>query len=142
MKLLIVEDEEYIADFMMIGLEKAGYECEIVYDGKAAADVLEEKRYDLILLDIMLPEVNGFELMEYIREYHIPVIFITARSRLEDKVKGLGLGADDYITKPFALAELIARVECVLRRYHKGQEKILFRDLEIDAVSRGGQKKW
>ena len=106
MKLLIVEDEEYIADFMMIGLEKAGYECEIAYDGKAAADVLEEKRYDLILLDIMLPEVNGFELMEYIREYHTPVIFITARSRLEDKVKGLGLGADDY------------------------------RDLEIDAVSR------
>ncbi len=99
MKLLIVEDEEYIADFMMIGLEKAGYECEIAYDGKAAADVLEEKRYDLILLDIMLPEVNGFELMEYIREYHTPVIFITARSRLEDKVKGLGLGADDYITK-------------------------------------------
>ena len=136
MKLLIVEDEEYIADFMMIGLEKAGYECEIAYDGKAAADVLEVKRYDLILLDIMLPEVNGFELMEYIREYHTPVIFITARSRLEDKVKGLGLGADDYITKPFALAELIARVECVLRRYHKGQEKILFRDLEIDAVSR------
>ena len=88
MKLLIVEDEEYIADFMMIGLEKAGYECEIAYDGKAAADVLEEKRYDLILLDIMLPEVNGFELMEYIREYHTPVIFITARSRLEDKVKG------------------------------------------------------
>ena len=85
MKLLIVEDEEYIADFMMIGLEKAGYECEIAYDGKAAADVLEEKRYDLILLDIMLPEVNGFELMEYIREYHTPVIFITARSRLDYK---------------------------------------------------------
>lgn len=136
MKLLIVEDEEYIADFMMIGLKKAGYECENVYDGKSAADVLEQRRYDLILLDIMLPEVNGFELMEYIKEYHTPVIFITARSRLEDKVKGLGLGADDYITKPFELAELTARVESVLRRYYKGQNNISFAGLEIDTSSR------
>lgn len=136
MKLLIVEDEEYIADIMMIGLKKAGYECENVYDGKSAADILEQKRYDLILLDIMLPEVNGFELMEYIKEYYTPVIFITARSRLEDKVKGLSLGADDYITKPFELAELTARVESVLRRYYKGQKNISFAGLVIDAASR------
>ena len=124
MKILIVEDEEMIARLIRIGLEKAGYSCECVYDGKAAADLLEEKRYDLILLDIMLPEIDGYELLEYIREFEIPVIFITAKSSLEDKVKGLRAGADDYITKPFELAELTARVESVLRRYHKGQDKI------------------
>lgn len=120
----------------MIGLSKTGYECENVYDGKSAADMLEQRRYDLILPDIMLPEVNGFELMEYIKEYHIPVIFITARSRLEDKVKGLGLGTDDYITKPLELAELTVRVESVLRRYYKGQNNISFAGLDIHASSR------
>lgn len=135
-KILIIEDERDIEELLRFFLEDSGYEVAVARDGLEGITAFQKDRYDLILLDIMLPEVNGFELMEYIREYHIPVIFITARSRLEDKVKGLGLGADDYITKPFALAELIARVECVLRRYHKGQEKILFRDLEIDAVSR------
>lgn len=135
-KILIVEDEEMIARLIRIGLEKAGYSCECVYDGKAAADLLEEKRYDLILLDIMLPEIDGYELLEYIREFEIPVIFITAKSSLEDKVKGLRAGADDYITKPFELAELTARVESVLRRYHKGQDKIKLAGLDIDMESR------
>ena len=125
MKILIVEDEERIARLIRIGLEKAGYSCECVYDGKAAADLLEEKRYDLILLDIMLPEIDGYELLEYVRE-----------SSLEDKVKGLRAGADDYITKPFELAELTARVESVLRRYHKGQNKIKLAGLDIDMESR------
>ena len=125
MKILIVEDEEMIARLIRIGLEKAGYSCECVYDGKAAADLLEEKRYDLILLDIMLPEIDGYELLEYVRE-----------SSLEDKVKGLRAGADDYITKPFELAELTARVESVLRRYHKGQNKIKLAGLDIDMESR------
>ena len=136
MKILIVEDEEMIARLIRIGLEKAGYSCECVYDGKAAADLLEEKRYDLFLLDIMLPEIDGYELLEYIREFEIPVIFITAKSSLEDKVKGLRAGADDYITKPFELAELTARVESVLRRYHKGQDKIKLAGLDIDMESR------
>ena len=131
MKILIVEDEEMIARLIRIGLEKAGYSCECVYDGKAAADLLEEKRYDLILLDIMLPEIDGYELLEYIREFEI-----TAKSSLEDKVKGLRAGADDYITKPFELAELTARVESVLRRYHKGQDKIKLAGLDIDMESR------
>ena len=134
MKILIVEDEEMIARLIRIGLEKAGYSCECVYDGKAAADLLEEKRYDLILLDIMLPEIDGYELLEYIREFEIPVIFITAKSSLEDKVKGLRAGADDYITKPFELAELTARVESVLRRYHKGLDI----DMESRTVKRDG----
>ena len=136
MKILIVEDEEMIARLIRIGLEKAGYSCECVYDGKAAADLLEEKRYDLILLDIMLPEIDGYELLEYVREFEIPVIFITAKYSLEDKVKGLRAGADDYITKPFELAELTARVESVLRRYHKGQDKIKLAGLDIDMESR------
>ena len=140
MKILIVEDEEMIARLIRIGLEKAGYSCECVYDGKAAADLLEEKRYDLILLDIMLPEIDGYELLEYVREFEIPVIFITAKSSLEDKVKGLRAGADDYITKPFELAELTARVESVLRRYHKGQNKIKLAGLDIDMESRTVKK--
>ena len=131
-----VEDERNIRELLIYTLETTGFKARGFGNGNELMKALKEEIPELILLDIMLPEVNGFELMEYIREYHTPVIFITARSRLEDKVKGLGLGADDYITRPFALAELIARVECVLRRYHKGQEKLLFRDLEIDAVSR------
>ncbi len=136
MKILIVEDEEMIARLIRIGLEKAGYSCECVYDGKAAADLLEEKRYDLIILDIMLPEIDGYVLLYYVREFEIPFIFITAKSSLEDKVKGLRAGADDYITKPFELAELTARVESVLRRYHKGQDKIKLAGLDIDMESR------
>lgn len=140
MKILIVEDDEMIADFIRLGLGKAGYECECVYDGTDAADLVEDNRYDLILLDIMLPGADGYELLEYIKEFKIPVIFITAKSGLGDKVKGLKMGADDYITKPFELAELTARVETVLRRYHKGEVKIQIADLEIDTVSRSVKK--
>lgn len=136
MKILIVEDEEMIAEFIILGLTKAGYMCQCTYDGQSAADLLEQNRYDLILLDIMLPKINGYELLEYIKEYNIPVIFITAKSRIEDKVKGLKLGADDYITKPFELAELTARVESVLRRYYKGKQKIMLDELEINVASR------
>lgn len=143
-RILIIEDEEYIADYINLALSKAGYDCECIHDGQAAADAIEQKRYDLILLDIMLPEINGYELMEYIKEFHTPVIFITAKTRLEDKVKGLKLGADDYITKPFEMAELTARVESVLRRYHKGKSRIAIADMEIDidsrTVKKAGQK--
>ena len=105
MRILVVEDEEMIADIISAGLTRTGYQCESVYDGAEAAGLLEAKRYDLILLDIMLPGADGYELMEYIKNYNTPVIFITARTRLEDKVRGFKLGADDYITKPFELAE-------------------------------------
>lgn len=140
MKILIVEDDDMIADIIALGLTKTGYQCEWACGGSDAAELLETNRYDLILLDIMLPGADGYELMEYIKEYGIPVIFITAKSRLEDKVKGLKLGADDYITKPFELAELTARVEAVLRRYHKGQDKICMAGMEIDAASRTARK--
>lgn len=135
-KILIVEDEKAIANLIGISLKNAGYECECVYDGLSAADRLEDRYYDLILLDIMLPKINGYELMEFIRTLGIPVIFITAKASVADRVKGLKMGADDYLTKPFEIVELIARVESVLRRCHKTEQRIVIEDLEIDTQSR------
>lgn len=142
-KTLIVEDEKPISELIRMNLARAGYDCRCVYDGKSAADLLLEARFDLILLDVMLPEVNGFELMEFIRPFSIPVIFLTAKADVADRVKGLRLGADDYIVKPFAVAELLARVDVVLRRYYKADEVIELGDVAIDtggrAVTRGGK---
>lgn len=131
MKLLIVEDEEAIADLIMMNLLRNGYTCEYASDGEKAADMLERSSYDLVLLDIMLPKVNGYELMEYIEPMDIPVIFITAKGSVKDRVKGLHMGADDYLVKPFAIDELLARVESVLRRYHKGLEELHILDVVI-----------
>lgn len=130
-KILIVEDEKPISELVRMNLALAGYECRCVYDGKAAADLLTDHRFDLILLDVMLPEADGFELMEFIRPLAMPVIFLTARADVADRVKGLRLGADDYIVKPFAVAELIARVDVVLRRYYKTDEAIGIGDVVI-----------
>ncbi len=136
-KVLVVEDEKAISDLISMNLEDAGYQCTCVYNGMAAADLLVEHRYDLILLDIMLPEVDGYELLEYIRPMEIPVIFITAKAGLQDRVKGLDLGAEDYIVKPFEIVELLARIKVVLRRYHKISERqLMFHHLKIDAESR------
>ncbi|MCD8299989.1 MAG: response regulator transcription factor [Clostridiales bacterium] len=137
-KILIVEDEKAISDLLKISLTAAGYQCVCVYDGNEAADLLEtgDRSYDLILLDIMLPGIDGFELMEYIRPLEIPVIFITAKNSTPDKVKGLRMGADDYIVKPFEIIELLARVEAVLRRNHKIDEVLKVADLTIDLRSR------
>jgi len=99
-RILIVEDEMAISDLIKIGLESQGYKCEIALDGEKAADFIEQKEYDLVLLDIMLPKVDGYELLEYIKQTkQIPVIFITAKSEVKDKVKGLKEGADDYWLK-------------------------------------------
>lgn len=135
-KILIVEDEKPISNLIDMSLTGAGYTCTCAYDGMQAADLLEENRYDLVLLDIMLPKVDGYELMEYIRPLGIPVIFLTAKTTVVDKVKGLRLGADDYLAKPFEIIELLARVETVLRRYHKTEEVLEAGDLTIDVVSR------
>ena len=115
-KILIVEDEKPIADLLDMSLTAAGYSCDCLDNGVAAADAVEKKRYDLILLDVMLPGIDGFELMEFLAPLEIPVIFITARSALKDRIRGLKLGADDYIVKPFSIRELLARIEAVLRR--------------------------
>lgn len=134
-RIFIVEDEKAISDLLRMSLTKAGYSCTCAYDGMAAADILEKERFDLILLDIMLPGANGYELMEYIRPLEMPVIFITAKNMVEDKVKGLRMGADDYLVKPFEIIELLARVETVLRRYHKLERMIEIAGLSIDTRS-------
>ena len=121
-KILIVEDEEAISNLIRMSLCKTGYICEQAFDGETAADLIAENSYDLILLDIMLPGIDGYELLDYIKTTQMPVIFITAMGTLDDKVKGLRAGADDYITKPFEMMELLARVETVLRRYHKSED--------------------
>ncbi len=132
--ILIVEDEKAISNLIRLALSKEGYSCTCAYDGEAAADFLEEQRYDLVLLDVMLPEIDGFTLMEYIKPMEIPVIFITAINDVKDKVRGLQAGAEDYIVKPFEIAELLARVDVVLRRYKK-TEVIQAGGLEINTRS-------
>lgn len=98
-KILIAEDEEPIANLIRMNLKKAGYACECAYDGQEAADRMEEGHYDLLLLDIMLPKINGYELMEYAKSIQLPVIFITAMDSTENKVKGLKMGAEDYLAE-------------------------------------------
>lgn len=136
LKILIAEDEEPIANLIKINLKKAGYACTCAYDGEEAANQMEGGHYDLLLLDIMLPKINGYELMEYARSLGLPVIFITAMSSTDHKVKGLKMGAEDYISKPFEIVELLARVETVLRRYNKIGKTIHILDVDIDLSSR------
>lgn len=143
-KILIVEDEKPISELIRISLTKAGHRCECVYDGQQAADRLESCAYDLILLDVMLPEISGFELMGYIRPLNIPVIFLTAKNALEDRVHGLKIGAEDYIVKPFEILELLARVDVVLRRCHKADDVVSVNGLTVDMrsmrVTRAGKE--
>lgn len=135
-KILIVEDEKSINRLIKINLSDAGYSCLCAFDGKEAIELIDHNHFDLILLDIMLPEINGYELMEYIRPLEIPVIFLTAKSDVKDRVKGLKLGAEDYIAKPFEIIELVARVETVLRRFHKTETLLNVYDITIDTLSR------
>ncbi len=134
-KILIVEDEKPISDLIKLSLTKAGYSCKCAYDGEEAADMLDSNVFDLVLLDVMLPKADGFEVMEYIVPLGIPVIFITAKNSVADRVKGLRMGAEDYIVKPFEVLELLARVDVVLRRYNKTDSVINIGGLVIDTVS-------
>ena len=136
LKILIVEDEEPISNLIRMNLGKAGYQCETAFDGEEAADKIEKNTYDLILLDVMLPKLNGYEVLEYAKTVNIPVIFLTAMGETQQKVKGLRAGAEDYIAKPFEIPELLARVETVLRRYQKTERKLHLLDIEIDVDSR------
>lgn len=142
-RILVVEDEKPIAELIRLSLKKAGYACTCAGDGAEAADLLETNAYDLVLLDVMLPQIDGFELMEYIRPTGTPVIFITAKDSVGDRVKGLRMGAEDYIVKPFEVLELLARVDVVLRRYSKTSGVIEIGGLTIDTramiVRRGGE---
>lgn len=134
-RILVVEDERPISDLIEMNLSEAGYTCVCAYDGLEAANLLEKEGYDLVLLDIMLPKVSGYELLDFIKPLGIPVIFLTAKGTMADKVKGLRLGADDYLVKPFEIVELLARVEAVLRRAGKTQYEIEVDDLTIDTRS-------
>ena len=133
--ILIVEDEKPISNLIRVSLKRAGYSCDCAYDGAEALNYIENRSYDLILLDVMLPQIDGFSLMEYIHPMGIPVIFITAMNAVSDRVKGLRMGADDYIIKPFEILELLARVEVVLRRYNKTTELIEIGGIVIDTVA-------
>lgn len=135
-KILIVDDEKSICDLIDMNLSSAGYQCRTVQDGLKAIDLIESENFDLILLDIMLPGADGYDIMEYIRPLKVPVIFITAKHDVKDKVKGLKLGAEDYLVKPFEVMELMARVEVVLRRYKKTDSILSAGDVEVDVEAR------
>ena len=134
-RILIVEDERPIANLIDWNLTSYGYSCQKVYDGLAAADLILENSYDLILLDIMLPGVDGYSLLEQIKPSGTPVIFLTAKGSVADRVQGLRAGADDYLVKPFEIVELLARVETVLRRVGKSKDRIQIGDVIIDESS-------
>lgn len=135
-KILIVDDEKPICDLIDLNLSSAGYHCTTVQDGLQAIDLIEKEEFELILLDIMLPGADGYDVMEYIRPLGIPVIFITAKHEVKNRVKGLKLGADDYIVKPFDVVELVARVEAVLRRYNKAEQHLTAGDVMVDVDAR------
>ena len=132
-KILVVDDEKPICDLIDLNLSASGYQCRTVQDGLEALNIIESEPFDLILLDIMLPGADGYDIMEYIRPMGIPVIFITAKHEVRDRVKGLKLGADDYLVKPFDVVELVARVEAVLRRYNKTDQILTAGDVSVDA---------
>ncbi|MDE6014254.1 MAG: response regulator transcription factor [Acetatifactor sp.] len=135
-KILIVDDEKPICDLIDINLTAAGYHCKAVQDGLQAIELIEKEDFDLVLLDIMLPGADGYDIMEYIRPLKVPVIFITAKHEVKDRVKGLRLGAEDYLVKPFDVVELVARVEVVLRRFNKTQRLLQAGDVVVDVEAR------
>ncbi len=133
-RILIVEDEFPINNLISKNLSLVGHNCISAYDGLTALKLINDNKPELVILDVMLPGLNGFELISYIKD--IPVIFVTARTELSDKLKGLSLGADDYIVKPFEMQELLARVNAVLRRIKRESNSISFDNVFVDFDSR------
>jgi two-component system copper resistance phosphate regulon response regulator CusR len=138
MTILIVEDDDSVARFLVQALSEAGYNADLARDGLAGRDLAITRDYDLILLDIMLPGMNGFEVCRQVRASNIgtPILMITARDTVEDKVRGLDTGADDYIVKPFQLAELFARVRALLRRGASSPAVLTVGDLALNPADR------
>lgn len=135
--IVIAEDDPSISELIKMTLNGSGYDCKVASDGNMAMQCIQEGEYDLALLDIMLPEIDGFTLLEAFKQKNIPVIFVTARTSVMDKVQGLRLGAEDYITKPFDLLELLARVEVALRRKnHDTPETLTIGEVTVDCTSR------
>jgi two-component system copper resistance phosphate regulon response regulator CusR len=139
-KILIVEDEPKTGDYLQQGLSEAGFTVELAVNGTDGLHLASEGDHDLLILDVMLPGMNGWQLLRSLRDKgcQVPVIFLTARDQVEDRVKGLELGADDYLVKPFSFAELLARVRTILRRGRTGIESttLLVADLEMDLLRR------
>lgn len=141
-RILIVEDDPNIAKMIAATLAIGGYDSAICANGREAVERAAAEAFDLMLLDVMLPDMDGFTVIQHIRSDRLPVIFLTAMQDVADKVRGLKLGAEDYIVKPFEAVELLARVEVVLRRGRRQQERLVFRDIEVaveeHVVRRGG----
>lgn len=141
-KILLVDDEPLILKGLKYSLEQDGYQTDSAMDGEEALTKFFAGEYDLILLDVMLPGLGGFEVMERVAQLDVPVIFLSAMQQVADKVRGLQLGAEDYIAKPFEALELLARVEVALRRRGKGRQVLEYRDIRQDlgghTVTRGG----
>lgn len=129
-KILIVEDERPIRNLIKRNLELIGHTCTAAEDGTSALNIMSEKQFDLMIFDVMLPGINGFDLIK--EAENTPVIFVTAKESINDKLKGLSLGADDYIVKPFEIQELLLRVRAILRRTKKDDDRLAFDDIEID----------
>lgn len=137
MTILIVEDEAKTADYLRKGLQESGYLVQVAATGSEGRRLIESERYDLVVLDVMLPGLDGWELLRLLRrESDVPVMFLTARDAVEDRVKGLELGADDYLVKPFSYAEFLARVRTLLRRSVRDAERLQAADLELDLLRR------
>ncbi len=135
MRILVVEDEKKTAEFLAKGLEEADFNVEVAADGEDALELLKKRSFDLLIVDVMLPKQDGWTVVSEVREdgNNTPVIFLTARDSVRDRVKGLELGADDYLVKPFAFPELLARVRSILRRLGpKRDERLRVADLDID----------
>lgn len=140
-KILVVDDEKNIADIIKFNLEKEGYNVLVAYDGIEAMEFVDEGDLDLVILDVMMPEKDGFQVLKEIRtEYNMPVLMLTAKEEEVDKVLGLELGADDYITKPFSMRELVARVKSNLRRVSFGNEPDTNTIIEIGEIKIDVQK--
>lgn len=144
MRILIVEDEPKLAEYLRKGLTEQGFVADVARNGIDGRHLGVEGEYDLLILDVMLPGIDGFAVLQSIRERHrMPVLMLTARDRVEDRVRGLQQGADDYLTKPFAFSELLARIRALLRRSGAPQtEPNLLRiaDLEVDLIRRKAQR--
>lgn len=128
--ILIVEDDFAIRELIKRNLQMVGHTCCTIADGDKVVEVIEEERFDLVILDVMLPGMSGFEIIHEL--INVPVIFVTAKGALEDKLKGLSLGAEDYVVKPFEILELIARVNVVLKRYGSNEAIVRICDVEVD----------
>ncbi|MEG0341350.1 MAG: heavy metal response regulator transcription factor [Acinetobacter sp.] len=134
MRILIIEDETKIAGYLVQGLIESGYQAQYVNHGLEGLELLKKKRFDLVILDVMLPDIDGWTVLQILRQFsQVPVIFLTAKDQIMDRVKGLELGADDYLAKPFSYVELLARIKSLFRRQQVQMSNILtLADLQLD----------